>query len=213
MSKENFFFVFSNPEKIAELTFKDDPQSKGRMLLAFAFLLGGDKKTSLDKLLEGIHVENFEAYFNILVANGLAYKRVQLTSDYFYFSNDREWIEHMRTKECNCDYCHCGSYKIDVVDTTIPVNSPVYRQPIPPRSLDEVMECFYKLGKTKEEATDFWNHYESVGWYSGNQPIVNWRAKANMWSGDKFDKGSENISPKDESGGSKQKDFWTKEWD
>ncbi len=47
------------------------------------------------------------------------------------------------------------------------------------------------------EATDFCDHYESVGWRVSGQPIVNWQARARKWINDpKSDKKNDEESKK-----------------
>ena len=87
------------------------------------------------------------------------------------------------------------------------------RKPIPPKSIEEVKEFFFQQKKPPEAAMDFWNYYEAVGWYAGNQPITNWRAKALSWNNKQFiqDRPIQNPPP-DESTSKKQSDFWKRKW-
>jgi len=52
----------------------------------------------------------------------------------------------------------------------------------------QVKECFFmsrKIGwsdtRCVVEATNFFDHYESIGWMVNNQPIKNWQARARKW--------------------------------
>lgn len=54
-----------------------------------------------------------------------------------------------------------------------------------------------KLGapEIEKEAARFINHYDSVGWRKGNQPIVKWQSLANNWLENDFTKPAETAKP------------------
>jgi len=131
-------------------------------------------------------------------------------------------------KKCKCGDCRCG--KNDLKPDSSPYNnpeninhhennlnqnlgnpdgnSPIFRKPNPPKSIMEVIEYFYQQGKSEGEAIDFYHHYDALGWYSNNQPIMNWRSKALNWSKGKFNK----DETKPENNEKNQNEFWNREW-
>ena len=50
-------------------------------------------------------------------------------------------------------------------------------------TLKEVEEYFFerKIGNYKENASKFWNHYESVNWYRGKTKIKKWKMCLKNW--------------------------------
>lgn len=50
-----------------------------------------------------------------------------------------------------------------------------------PPNAKSVIEFFLEQGSKENEGLKFWNHYESLGWKSGNTKIQNWKAAANKW--------------------------------
>lgn len=75
--------------------------------------------------------------------------------------------------------------------------------PSPYPSLKEVLtECTMR-GIPPEHGTNFWNHFESVGWVNKhNQPIKDWRPKLHGWSvSERNNQGERNHKPN----GSKRK--------
>lgn len=105
----------------------------------------------------------------------------------------------------------------DINSQQVVVNNPL-RKPIPPNGWEEVQQFFFLNKRTEQEALSFYNYYEAVGWYSGNNPIMNWRAKALSWNQGKFPQ--QNSSPtttttneqQANSSEKKQQDFWGREW-
>lgn len=64
---------------------------------------------------------------------------------------------------------------------TLPAHTCVWKPP----SLEEVLSCAQQCLVTEEDAKDFWNHYETQGWYLGNGlPMARWQTALKMW-GDK----------------------------
>lgn len=50
-----------------------------------------------------------------------------------------------------------------------------------PPAFKEVSDYAKSKGKTEEQATAFWSHWESVGWKRNKQPIVKWKAAFANW--------------------------------
>lgn len=48
-------------------------------------------------------------------------------------------------------------------------------------SLEEVKLQAAKIGLPPREALKFWNHYETVGWRCGRNPIVSWTHALTGW--------------------------------
>lgn len=48
-------------------------------------------------------------------------------------------------------------------------------------SPQQVIECFFRMGKPIDAAAGFFNYHESLGWMKGITPILSWMAFANRW--------------------------------
>jgi ParB/RepB/Spo0J family partition protein len=58
-------------------------------------------------------------------------------------------------------------------------------------ALAEVERYFRFLGKTSEDATDFYDYYQSNGWKVGANPMADWQASARRWGAKSFSTGKQ----------------------
>lgn len=90
-----------------------------------------------------------------------------------------------------------------VLDESVPVNGPVVDESVPkngpplvplyktykhklrnveaPPDKKMVIDFFKTQEANSDEALKFWNHYQAIGWKSGNTKIENWQAAATKW--------------------------------
>lgn len=69
------------------------------------------------------------------------------------------------------------------IDTNVSSRAPVLSDNRPGHApqFQAVWEFFSQMGKTEQQAIDFFNHYEGLGWMQGISKIVSWRSFANKW--------------------------------
>jgi len=73
-----------------------------------------------------------------------------------------------------------GDYKYLKQTASLPDYNPYQRKPNIPR-IEEVKEFFFHNKMNERDAVEFFLYYDSLGWFIGNTPIVNWRSKALQW--------------------------------
>lgn len=73
--------------------------------------------------------------------------------------------------------------KPNQIDTNVSRHAPVLsdNRPAHAPEYQTVWEFFSQMGKTEQQAIDFFNHYEGLGWMQGISKIVSWRSFANKW--------------------------------
>lgn len=93
--------------------------------------------------------------------------------------------------------------KENQIDTNVSRHAPVLSD-IRPEHAPEyqaVWEFFSQMGKTEQQAIDFFNHYEGLGWMQGISKIVSWRSFANKWVSNPISKREEQKMQQSENSG------------